>query len=130
MSKKTIMDESLNKFLHDKLQIMFHGQLEYLQEIGLTHILAYQCQSNIWYRLWMRVKVPHYYLVTALGARVKGPYLKYTELLAPHPHVTLAHATLKTTSHTRLKARDRCILVSFIGRKGHRDLPSPLHTRR
>lgn len=58
---------------------MFHGQLEHLQEIGLTHIPADRCQLNIRYRLWTRVKVPHNSLVTALGVRVKGPSLKYHE---------------------------------------------------
>ena len=122
--------KSLDKFLHNKLWRMVHDLLEHLQEIGLTHIPAHQCQLNIWYCLWMRVKVPHNYLVTALGAHVKGPYLKIPWTPRSSPTVTLAHVTLRATSHTRLKARDHCILVSLIGRKGHRDLPSPLHTRR
>jgi hypothetical protein len=35
----------------------------------------------------------------------------------------------RATSHTSMKARDHCILESFIGRKG-RDRPSSLHTGR
>ena len=89
--------KSLDKFLHNKLRRMVHDLLEHLQEIGLTHTPAHQCQLNIWYCLWMRVKVPHNYLVTALGMHVKGPYLKIP--WTPRSSPTCHSRTCDTEGH-------------------------------
>ena len=49
-------------------------------------------------------------------------------ILQSFERVSCIWVQLQATSHTRLKARDHCILRSLVGQKGW-DLPNSLHTR-
>ena len=57
--------------------LTFHGLLEFAltppARGSLDANFGKLCQSNMWYRLWIRVKGPHNYVVMGIGSCVKWP---------------------------------------------------------